>query len=321
MPATLNFLDVIKANSPEVVGELIEENVNASPELQYFPLEDLETPGQLSYDTLHRTGFPTVQFAYAGEGFDPSKSTLEQKSHECFRFGGRVEAPRHIADNWRRGGAAGYQAFEASGVIEAALKLIGRQIWYGVAYDGKGFPGIKAFTPKNATYTFDAQGTTANTASSVYAVKFGPKYCQLMGGRARNGNGIMDLPDFRIGDMEDSNGKKMEAYLSELSSYIGLQIAAEFSVARLLNVTADANHTLSDAMLADFLDKLPADFVPDAIFYSRRSRTQLRKSRTVVLNGTGEERPNQPNIAPMPKDYEGIPLVATDNILNTDAIE
>jgi len=319
--ATLNFLDLAKANSDDIVGSLIEENINASPELQFFDSEDLTQPGQLSYDTLHRTALPTVAFASAGEGFTPSKSELKLVTHECFRFGGRVEAARHIADNWRRGGAPGYQAFEASGVVEASLKLLGRQIWYGISYDGKGFPGMKAFTPFGGDYTYNATGADASAVTSVYMVKFGERYARLMAGRARNAPGLLNLPDFRIGDMTDANGKKMEAYISELSSYIGLQIASPYTVVRICNIGTSTGKTLTDAMLYAGLAKFPANFRPDMIFMSKRSCSQLQASRTVTLFGQTNARPNQPVIAPRPTEFEGIPITETDNILNTDAVE
>ncbi len=322
MPS-LTFLDLAKANSNDAVGGIVEELTNVSPELNIFPASDelLSTPGDLSYETLHRTARPTVAFASAGEGFDASKSELKLVQHECFRFGGRIEAAKHIADNWRRGGAAGYQAFEAKGVAEEALKTIGKQIWYGVSTDAKGFPGIKAFTPFGGAYTFNAAGTTATTASSVYFVKFGEEFTQLMPGLARNGTGLIDLPDFIIESILDANSKKMWGFTSELSSYLGLQIAAPHSVARLCNITADSTKTCTDAKLNATMRLFPANFMPDAIFMSRRSQQQLQDSRTVTLYGQGNIRPNQELIAPLPTSFEGVPIIATDNILNTDAIE
>lgn len=318
--AALNFLDLAKANSNDAVGGLIEDLTNVSPELMHFPVEDLG-PGQLNYQTLHRTARPTVAFAHAGEGFEASKSEIRLVDHDCFRFGGRVEAMKHIADNWKRGGAAGYQAFESRGVLDAALQTIGRQIWYGISTDAKGFPGLKAFTPLGGTYTFNATGTSANTASSIYFVKFGEQFVELKAGRARNGAGIMDLPDFIIESVLDANNKKAWAYVSELSSFLGLQTAAPHSVVRIANVTADSGKGCTDALLNEGLHLFPAEFMPDAIFMSRRSRKQLQTSRTVTLHGAGSTRPDQPIIAPIPKDFDGIPIYATDNILNTDAIE
>jgi hypothetical protein len=320
---TLNFLDLAKANSNDAVGGIIEDLTNVSPELGVFPTSDelLTEPGRLDYQTLHRTARPTVAFAHAGEGFDASKSELRLVDHACFRFGGRIEAFKHIADNWRRGGAAGYQAFEAKGVMEEALKTIGKQIWYGVSTDAKGFPGLKAFTPFGGTYTYNAAGTTSTTASSVYLVKFGEPYIQLVPALARNGNGIMDLPDFIVESILDANNRKAWAYVSELSSYLGLQTAAAHSVVRICNLTADSTKTLTDAKLNAGMRLFPANFRPDAIFMSRRSQQQLQDSRTVTLFGQGTTRPDQEAIAPLPTSFEGVPIVATDNILNTDAIE
>lgn len=319
--ATLNFLDLAKANSSDVVGGLIEENANEAPELAVFDSEDMQEPGVLRYDTLHRTALPTAAFAAAGDGFTPSKSEIKLVSHECFRFGGRIECAKHIADNWRRGGAAGYQAHEGSGMMKAAMLHIGKQIFYGVSNDGLGFPGLKAFTAFGGSYTKDATGTTATTASSVYFVKFGEAFCRLMIGRARNGNGIFDLPDFQEGDMDGTNSKKMRAYISELSSYIGMQIASPFSVLRICNITADSGKTCTDSLIAAAKQLMPANWVADACFMSKRSRYQLQLSRTVT-NTTGSNGPRQGLIAATPThDADGVPIIVTDSILNTDAIE
>lgn len=318
--ATLNFLDLAKANSNDAAAGIIEDLTNVSPELSIFPVEDLG-PGQLNYQTLHRTARPTAEFAHAGEGFTPSKSELKLIDHECFRFGSRIEAFKHIADNWRRGGAAGYQAHESKGVMDAVLQLIGRQIWYGVSVDAKGFPGLKAFTAFGGTYTYNAAGTTATTASSAYFVKFGEEHVQLMAGRARNGATIMDLPDFIIESILDANNKKAWAYVSELSSYLGLQTAAPHSVVRIANLTADSGKGMTDAKANAALRLFPANFRPDAIFVSRRSAQQWQDSRTVTLFGQGTTRPDQEAIAPRVTSFEGIPVHETDNILNTDAIE
>lgn len=321
--ATLNFLDLAKANSNAAVGGIIEDLTNISPELSIFPVSEelLEEPGCLSYKTLHRTARPTVAFAHAGEGFTPSKSEMRLVDHECYRFGARIEAFKHIADNWRRGGAAGYQTHEAKGVMDAALTTIGSQIWYGVSSDTKGFPGLKAFTAFGGSYTYNAAGTTATTASSVYMVKFGDSFVQLMPALARNGSGLIDLPDFITETINDANSKPAWAYTSELSSYLGLQIAAAHSVVRIANVTADSTKTCTDVKLNAAMRLFPANFKPDAIFMSRRSQQQLQDSRTVTLFGMGKQRPEQEAIAPLPTSFEGVPIIATDNILNTDAIE
>ena len=55
---------------------------------------------------------------------------------------------------------------------------------------------------------------------------------------------------------------------------------------------------------------------------SRRSRRQLQVSRTVTLFGNGSTKPSGglATVAPIPTEYDGIPIIATDSILNTEAI-
>jgi hypothetical protein len=54
---------------------------------------------------------------------------------------------------------------------------------------------------------------------------------------------------------------------------------------------------------------------------SANQRYLLQISRTVTLQGSGSTRPNQPLVAPVPTEYDGIPIYATDAIGDTDAIE
>ncbi|MDV2812621.1 hypothetical protein, partial [Klebsiella pneumoniae] len=58
-------------------------------------------------------------------------------------------------------------------------------------------------------------------------------------------------------------------------------------------------------------------------FISRRSRTQLQKSRTVVLQGNGSKGSigsESGLVAPLPTEAFGIPIVVTDNIMNTEVL-
>lgn len=317
--ANLNMLDVAKLTQNDPVVGLIEENIKAAPEVQYFPFRTIRGT---SYKTGIRTGLPTVAFRAANEGQTPSKSSFRQMLIEAFIAGGQIEVDKAVADAHEDGPAA-LQAIEASGVMMAAMRTIGSQIWYGVTNDAKGFPGLKAATPFGGTtlagdaLTVDAAGTTASTASSVYAVKFGPKDITLIGGN----NKAWQLDEFTVQQIVAANNGKLTAYVAGLTAWIGLQIGNENCVRRLANVTADSTKTCTDAKLATLLATFPVGQVPDAIFMSRRSRSQLQTSRTVVLQATGTTRTNQPNIAPIPTEYDGVPIYATDSILNTDAIE
>lgn len=317
--ARLNMLDIAKLSGNDATIGLIEANIRYAPEAQMFPFRTIRGT---SYKTGIRTGLPTVGFRNANEGQVPSKSSFEQKVIEAYIFGGQIEVDKAVADADERGEAY-IKALEASGVTMAALRAIGSQIWYGKTQDNKGFPGLKAATPK-ATLTIngdllaiDATGTTASTASSVYAVKFGEQDVTLIGGN----NTAFSLGEWNTQQITNPDGKKLTAHVAGLTAWIGMQIGHENCVRRLFNLTEDSGKGLTDPRLAALLETFPVGFTPDAIFMSRRSRRQLQASRTVVLQATGKTRTDQPNIAPLPTEYEGIPIIVSESIGNTDAIE
>jgi hypothetical protein len=86
-------------------------------------------------------------------------------------------------------------------------------------------------------------------------------------------------------------------------------------------VSAESGKGLTDALLARLVATFPVGHTPDALFMSRRSRAQLQASRTVTLYGGEKKRPDQPATAPLPTEFEGIPIYATDSILDTDTAE
>lgn len=327
---SVNMIDLAKANCSDVTAPIVEEAVGSFPEMSTIASNQLGA-GELSYQTLTRDGYPTAAFHNMGEGLSSSKSKTRLQRFECFPFASRVEAIKHIADEWKRGGAAGLFSFEAVGVLKAVLYLLAKQIWYGRGgADGKGFPGLKNFTAFGTTVTdpitgkvlpltVNATGTTANTASSCYLVVTGENQVELqLGGAAP-----FDLPEPRIADIADPNDatKKIEAYVSVLQGKAGLAIPNVHCVRRILNLTDDSNKGMTDALLAQAFATFPAGVKPTGIYMSAHQRYLLQKSRTVVLQASGNQRTDQPNIAPMPTEYDGVPIYATDAIGDTDPIE
>ena len=163
----------------------------------------------------------------------------------------------------------------------------------------------------------NATGTSANAATSVYAVKFGEQYTQVIWG----GSKVLQLPPFRIESVTDGNGGQYDAYVSNLTSWVGLQCAHPAAIGRIYNLTQEVGKGLTDALIAQLMAKFPVSFTPDALFMTRQSLFQLQMSRTVVLQGNGGSMGSSSGlVAPIPTEAGGIPIIVTDNILNTEAI-
>ncbi len=304
--ANLSFLDVAKkAGSDPVVG-LIEDVLTMAPEVQRFPFRTIRGT---SYKTLVRSTLPAVEFRKGNEGVTASASGFINKTVETFIVDAQIRADKAVADAWEDG-AADYQAIEASGVMASTLKLIGSQIWYGVGTggDADGFPG--AVSCVNSGMVVDATGTTADTASSVWGVKFGTQYATGVLGN----NGSMELSPFVTQQVTDANSKLYTAYTAGLTFYPGLQIGNTFCIGRIKKLTADSGKGLTDLLIASLLEKFMANLGmwPDALFMTPRSQRQLRDSRTATSpNGTP---------ATFPSEAFGVPIIVTNQLLNTEAL-
>lgn len=317
--ARITLLDVAKLNGADKEVGLIEEVLTSAPEAQYFPFRTITG---VSYPTVTRVSFPSVGFRFANAGVTATKSEFVRKLVEAYIFGGRVEADRAVAMAYDEGMGA-WEMVEALGTFRKSLIALGSQIWYGISADAKGFPGIKAALPYTTGLVdgsvINAGGSTATTASSVYAVKFGKQDVTLVGGNGQ----IPMLGDFRDETIYDASSNPLPGRVADLIGWIGLQIGNVNCVRRIANLTADSTKGLTGARLSALVNSFPVGYRPDAIFMSRRSRQQYQDSMTVVLNGgaNGDPTGKQSQQAPMPTHFDDIPIIASDSILNTDAIE
>lgn len=312
------MLDVALSKGHDRAVGLIEESILTVPELGVFPFR---TINGTSFDTLVRTGLPTAIFTAANAGVAASKSTFDRRRVECYLAQSRIEMAKNVVDPTEEG-AAWWQAVEASGAAISAMRKVATQIYYGTSTggDAKGFPGLKEATPVSGAggAVTDATGSGSN-ASSAYFVTFGAQGVTLVGGR----NTTMELSPFMEETIEDTAGNPMPGYTAHLTAWVGLQLVNTLSVSRIYNLTAQTGKGLTDALIATHLSKLKDGYRPSVILCSKRSLLQLQASRTPIINsGPGDAAPSGRLglFAPTPTHYESIPIVATDSILDTDAI-
>lgn len=295
------LLDVAKANSSDKEIGLIEEVTTYAPEASSVAARSIRGT---SYKTLHRTALPTTGFRNANNGVDGGKSSYDLRTVECYILGGRVVVDVAVANAYEDGVEA-FQAREALGVMESAMITLGNQFYYGTVEDS-GFPGLKSLV--DSSMVFDAEGDSADAASSVYGVRYGEQNLQMVIGQG----GAFTLGDFRIESVAGDTGY-FDAYVASLNAWVGLQATNKNCIGRIKNLTTQTGKGLDDDMIAKWLEQFPANRLPDALYMNRRSLRQLRESRTAT-NATGAP-------APFPEDAWGIPIVLTDSLLNTEAIE
>lgn len=305
MGAYPTLLDIAIQNAGDRVAGLIDETMKAVPEVRLGAARTI--PGT-NYNTLVRTVLPTTGFRGLNSGTPTSKGVYENRLVNTFVCNPIWEADKAIADAYVDGAQA-YIALEGSGMVLSAFQMLSKQFYYGANEGGDtlGHPGLLHSYDTNSMVV-DAGGTTANTGGSVWAVKFGPTYCQWVMGN----NGSLMVADVIEQILFDANNNPYPAYIQSMLSWIGLQVGNLKCVARIKKLTADVGHTLNDALIGQLLSKFPVGYVPDVLFMSRRSLEQLRESRTAT-NPTGEP-------APTPTQAHNVPIAATDGILDTESL-
>jgi hypothetical protein len=315
------LLDIAKRNGSDSVVGLIDETSRVVPEVSGIHpdsgvslrgVADSRTIAGLHYKTLIRTTLPSVSFRDANQGTAYTGATYENRLVETFIMNPRWYADKAVADKAEDGWQA-VMTDEAFAHVQAALQQVGRQFYYGrnTTFAGsgaaKGFPGlIDAYDATNMIV--DAGGTTDNTASSVWAVCFGPQKVQWVFGA----NGQFQPSEISERDVADSASNKFTAYHQELIAYPGLQVSSTRFVSRIKKLTADSGKGLTDARLSALLETFPVGVRPDVLFMTKRSRRQLRDSRTATT-ATGSE-------VPQPMEYDGIPIVVTESLTNTETL-
>lgn len=312
--SSVTLLDLLKLKSgSDGVLHLADAVGKAAPEVMALPSTTIKGT---DYDVTMVTSYPSVGFRKANQGREASAGSFETRKAQCYILDARIEVDKAVARSHDKGPDA-LMALYSSLTMKSSLLAIGSQTFYGTAYDGTGFPGLQEIV--SADMTLDAGGTTADTASSVYMIFGGEFGVQYVYGE----DSTFELQPFVDGEGEDANGKKFPAHISYLNCRPGLSVASPYAVGRIRDLTADSGKGLTDSLLSQLLEKFPTDSFPTAILMNRRSRGQLQRSRTVTMQGSGKAGSVGSQggiIAPLPTEFEGIPIICTDSLVNTEAL-
>lgn len=289
-------------NSEEIVG-IIKEHTLKVPEFGVFGA--LAIP-KTTYNTMVRTALPSVAFRAINEGREHQKSTLTKRPVECACLDATfsVDFAATSGCDW---GKEVLMAEEAAAHMLAAMLHIAKQVYYGTDNDAKGFPGVNSILANSDdAMVVDAGGSSVLAASSVYAFKFGLDACGFVWGK----DGKIDEGDERSELVYDDDGLGFNAWVRPIQGYVGFQLSAYESIGRICNLTTESGKGLTDDLVGDLLSLFRVGARPDVLMCSRRSLAQLRQSRT----------PTTDREVPFPDDVFHVPIVATEAILDTEAI-
>ena len=283
---------------------IIEEVVKLAPELQIVPADTIVGT---TMELTVRTGLPSVSFRNANEGVKRSKSSYETRTFQTHILDHQIAVDAQIVDGARDKGRL--LENHSSGVMEAAMQYIASQFYYGTGNDTKGFPGLLAQSKGDAAHTVDAGGAANKT--SIWFLRLGRECVEFLFGN----NQTIRLQDtWMLETVYDSEGNPYKAYTNWMTGRVGMRLANKNCAVRIKNVedSGATKKTANDSLLYAAYEKFTEfGLEPTHIFMNGRSREQLRNSRTATTtSGTP---------APLPIEWEGIPIIRTASIASDEA--
>jgi hypothetical protein len=308
MPTThdrFTSADVLEMNNSEKVFGIFNEASRYNPEIRLIGASPCK---KTQYKTLVQTGLPTVGFRESNVGIVQGSPTVESRDVFLKFLDASWSLDQKVAKEaeWGQNTAI---TLCAKAAMEAALQKIAVQTWYGSQADAQGFQGLATLLPyTDAPMVVNAGGTTANAASSIFAIRTELQGVQYAWGQ----DGSIDVGPIVDAEQWDTAGNKFWAHAQKVQAYIGLQVPSLQVIGRVCNITQQDGKKATDNLIAQLLEKFPVGKEPNLIFMTRRSLEQIRSQR-IATTTKGLE-------VPYPESIFGIPIHVTDALRNNEAI-
>lgn len=301
-------------NESDAFTGLIEDQTQYSPE--FYEIPAIARAGT-TYRTLSRTALPTAQFRQANQAITSSASTYAQRVHQMFY----LDVPIVVDEMVYKGddGVTGdllYQ--EAQGGLQSAINKISNQTWYGQTNDGSnGFVGVRSQLIPSGSGITAVTASAANNTTTAYGLWLNPQGVSFAVGKY----GEIAFPSFKEQFITTgtTNGSVQgyRAYTTNISSWLGLAVASEYSCFGVTGVSQAA--PLTDILGSQLLVTVPltrrAGFT---WFMNRLAHQTLQQSRTAINFQPATAKSGTPAWSPPPLELEGHRIVLTDGILNTE---
>lgn len=288
-------------------------DLNVSNLLDDAPLLKVLYAKTASNGTLHKYLRQTVAsaaaFRAALDGVDNAASQDELVTATLQILDGSFHADVALADAYK-GGRGAYLQREMFRKMRQIFSTVEKQVIYGVGNDAAGFIGIHdgVLTAIANAMVIEATtaGSTVDKQTSVYFLRHGDDDLAVVLG---NDGKIVVEDEPTIQRVAGSSSGTFPALFVPVTGYIGLQLGSAYSTARICNVET----ALDDDDLYAGLSLFPSARQPNAIVMNRKAAKLLRQSRTAT-NPTGAP-------APFPTMLDNIPIIVTDSVKSTEAVE
>jgi len=320
MPASYNTLAGLVQFNDKNLADL-----NVTDLLDDAPLLKVLFAQPASNGTLHKylkqTTASSAAFRAALTGVAKTASADTLVTDTLAILDGSFETDVALADAYK-GGRDAWLQLELVRTMRQVFAHVEKQIFYGAASPGdtSGFAALRDNAQLDAladAMVFNAAGANVATQTSCYLLRSGKDDVSFILGN--DGKIVVEDEPTVIkcySTAELAASTSYPALYVPVTGYCGFQIGGAYSAARIANIecnTLTSVTALTDDHIYAALSLFPAGRQPNMIVMNRTALRLLRQSRTAT-NATGAP-------APRPTEVEGIPIVVTDGLTSTEAVE
>jgi hypothetical protein len=305
--------DLVTGKGFDASQGIIEETIKTVPEVDKFT--SILIKGT-TFQSVSQTSDPTTGFRTVNNGIDASDEGYELRNYALGILAGLVQRDKAAVDADIRGRDATLTAAAIS-LVRSGMKSLASKVWYGSSGGAEKFNGCASLVKDSLVV--NAGGSTASQMASAFAVGLGEDKCHLVFNENAPLLSQAEL-DWKEGIMIGANEKPVPSYWTDLTGWAGFACRNSNAIARAANLDG-STHKLTDEILAELVSKYAEandGLNPDAIFVTFAQRLLLQKSRgTTVRTGA---RSSIEVTAAVPLEYDGIPIIATNSLTNTEAV-
>jgi hypothetical protein len=309
--------DLVKLNDQNARDLGVTDLLNRAPVLK--ALHATTASNGTLHHYIKQTAAPVVGFRAVNTGKDNGASGYTEVDITLKNLDASWLEDIAIVNNYR-GGPAAFAERENNNSLQQGFFVFEQQVFYGTGTGGSsvGFAGLSdnslfnGLSGNTGTTVVNAGGTTAATASSIWLLRSTPDELNVTVVIGKDGQITIGETVISVKADDTTATKSFGVYYTPIQAYGGLQIGSVNSAVRIANVTADSGKGATDNLIATGIAQFPAYAPPTLCVMTRRSWAQLRASRTAT-NETGAP-------APFPQDSNGIQIIVTDALVNTEAL-
>lgn len=298
---------------------MVNEQVKTTPELANFPSRTVS--GTHYYYLRHKDGDgSSVGFREANNGIASSSDNYELVIAQMYILAARVELDKAVEDAYP-GGPSAYEREITMRKGREVAAAIGHRVWYGDDASSTGFNGFAKLLGTTAASSGGrvvfSDTTSAANNTSVYLVRYGDEGVSFDFGN----NSTIRLSQFRTESIIGKNNEKHPGRVADISGWMGMRLATVEGAMRIANVREESGKVgLSDKMVANAL-RYWRGAPPSAIYMNRTAAYLLQCSRThtTVQGPSARVSSALGPFAPFPTESQGIPIVITDALTDSEA--